>query len=195
MSAPGDLVTLAQGLASLTLGSDPGNVVAALISSVSTQIQNFLGYQIASATYTRTFNGIGGLKILLPDRPITAVNSLTIDTVSVSLAVPPTSGFLYDTKFLYLYGNDAGVFNRGVQNIVVNYTAGFAAVPYDIQAAALNWLAAAYILVGEDPTVKSSRAGDTQLDSSNVFSALRDSVILVPPAIATALMPYKRVAT
>ncbi|HYA07492.1 MAG TPA: hypothetical protein VEF90_16525 [Xanthobacteraceae bacterium] len=201
---PGDLVTQAQALAWLGQTSDPSGIIAALISSVSTQIQNFIGYQIASANYTRTFNGTGGKKLLLPDRPVTAVASLTIDTISIPAASPPSWGYLFDTKFLYLYehhghwGLSPGFvsgFTRGVQNVVVSYTAGYAAVPYDLQQACLNWLGSAYALLGQDPSVVMLRAGDTQIDFGNVLTKLDGSVQVIPPAVLAMILPYRRVAT
>jgi hypothetical protein len=206
MANPGDLVTLPQAEAWLQQTADPGNLIAGLVSAVSTQIQNFVGYQFASASYTRTFNGNGGQKMLLPDRPVTAVASLTIDGIAVPAgAVGATPGYLFDNKFLYLYGGGVGgsmgrnwrgsyVFTRDVQNVTVTYTAGYATVPYDVQQACLNWLGSAYALLGEDPTVKQLRAGDTQIDFSFITTKLGEVTLLIPPAIAAAISPYQRVA-
>lgn len=202
--AAGDLVTNAQALAALGLLTDPTNLVAGLVSAVSTQIQNFLGYQLAVANYTRTFNGTNSDRLLLPDRPIISVSSLTIDTIPVLQASPPGPGFLFDSKFLYLTpGNSRnfGVFslsrfNRGIQNVVVSYSAGYSTIPFDIQQACLNWLQSAYALMSGsgDPSVKMLRAGDTQMEFGNIVTTLLNTVILLPPAIASALMPYQRVA-
>ena len=202
MANPGDLVTLQQAMPWLGQTVDSNGIIAGLISAVSTQIQNFIGYQLASTSYTRTFNGKGGNKLLLPDRPVIAVTALTIDLVSIPLAVPPASGFLNDSKFVYLYGGPSpshfncwNEFTRGVQNVTVSYTAGYAIIPYDIQQACLNWLAAAFALLGADPTILALRAGDTQISYGNVLTKLGDVTMLIPPAIAAALLPYRRVAT
>lgn len=202
MANPGDLVTLQQAMPWLGQTVDPNGIIAGLISAVSTQIQNFIGYQVAETTYTRTFNGKGGSKLLLPDRPVITVTALTIDLVSIPLAVPPASGFLNDAKFVYLYGGPSpshfncwNSFNRGSQNVTVTYTAGYTTVPYDIQQACLNWLSAAFALLGNDPTISALRAGDTQITYGNVLAKLGDVTMLVPPQIAAALLPYRRVAT
>jgi hypothetical protein len=196
--ATGDLVSLAQALSWLNLTVDKSGIVAALVSGVSTQIQNYIGYQIASGTYTRTLNGNSAMMLLLPDRPVTAVSSLTIDTIPVLQATPPGSGFVFDSKFIYLVGDSwSGInyFNRGFQNIVVTYTAGYLTVPPDLQQACLYGLGAAWNLVGSDPTTGSYRAGDTQADSKNVLTVLGKATQLVPPAVLSLISPYRRVAT
>lgn len=199
--ATGDLITLSQALLWLDETVDEGGLIASLVSGVSAQIQNFIGYQVASASYTRTFNGIGSEKIALPDRPVTAISSLTIDAIPITQGVVGSAaGFLFDTKFIYLYGGGIhshaiNRFNRGIQNVVVTYTAGFTAVPQDIQQACLVWLASAWNLVGEDASIGSLRAGDTQSDFKNTMTVLGKAVALVPPKVLSLILPYRRVAT
>ena len=191
--ATGDLVTLTQALSWLNQTTDTEGLIASLVSGVSTQIQYYIGYQVGSAIYTRTFNGIGSEKILLPDRPVVSVSALTIDGISIPFAIPPTPGFLYCTKFLYLYGGAR--FSRGIQNVTATYSAGFATVPQDLQMACLYWLGAAYAMIGDDPTVGSYRAGDTQTDSKNVMTTLGKTTELMPPQVLALVLPYRRVAT
>jgi len=202
--AAGDLVTSAAALTWLGLSGDDGTV-AALISAASTAIQKFIGYQIASATYTQVFNGNGSKRLLLSSRPVTAVSSVTVDTIPVPLSVPPQPGFLFDNKFVYLSGGGyfgAGVivreFYRGVQNVTVSYTAGYANVPADIAQACLMWIASLHAAfeLGADASVKMLRAGDTQMEFGNAITALQGGqTILMPPATAALLLPYRRVAS
>jgi hypothetical protein len=202
--AAGDLVTSAVALSWLGLPVDDGTV-AALVTAASTAVQNFIGYQLASATYTRTFNGANSDRILLPDRPVTAVTAVTIDTIAVPQAVLPTPGFLWDSKFVYLAGYSDSYrgygyvsrFNRGIQNIVVTYTAGYASIPGDIVQACLMWLTSlhAQFALGADASVKLLRAGDSQIEFGSATAALQRTTILLPPSLAALLMPYRRVAT
>ena len=143
--APGDLITLPQALAWLGQANDNFGIVQMLISSCSTSIQNWIGYQLASKNYTKTFNGLGGQRMLIEDRPLTAVSSVTIDGISIPAAVVPTvPGYLFNDKFVFITkgGNwsngqfSADQFMRGVQNVTISYTAGFAQVPADIQTPA-----------------------------------------------------------
>ena len=207
MANAGDLITQAQAFAWLSQTTDPQGVIATAISSISTQIQNFIGYQIAENTYTRTMNGLGGEKMLLRDRPVLSVSSLTIDSISIPQGVVgSTSGYLFDDRFIYLYGGISGVgrsgfvgnihrFTRGVQNVTVSYTAGYATVPYDLQQATLYLLGAVWEMVGQDPTVGSRRAGDTQIDFKNSVARLGNEVALLPPSALAYILPYRRVAT
>jgi len=199
--AAGDLVTLPQAEAWLGVTSDPLNIIASLISACSTQIQNWIGYQIATAAYIRIFNGIGGRTILLPDRPVNTVTSVTVDGISIPQAIVPTTpGFLNDNKFCYMtrggrWSNgqfSCDQFTRGVQNVVISYTAGYSTVPTDIQQACLFWIAQNYSLIGENPSVKRYRAGDTEIDMQ-LTTIIGKTTLLVPPIIAAILNPYKRV--
>lgn len=199
--ATGDLVTLAQAEAWLSVTSDPLGIIGALISSCSTQIQNFVSYQFAQATYTRTFNGLGGRTILLPDRPVIAVTAVTVDGISIPQAVVATTpGFLNDAKFCYITNGgrwsngqfSADQFMRGVQNVTITYSAGYATIPADIQQACLFWIAQNYSMIGENPSVKRLRAGDTEIDFQ-LTTVVGKSTILVPPIIASILQPYQRV--
>lgn len=199
--AAGDLVTLAQALPWLELTSDPFGIVAALVSSCSTQIQNFIGYQLEQATYTRTFNGLGGHTLLLPDRPVVSVASVTVNGINIPQAVVSTSpGFLNDAKFCFITQGgawtngqfSANQFMRGVQNVTITYTAGYVTIPTDIQQACLFWIASAYGLIGLNPAVKKYRAGDTEMDFQWA-TVVGKTTLLIPPIIAAILQPYKRV--
>lgn len=207
--ATGDLVTLPVALAWLGT-SDLQSVVPGLISAVSTTIQNFVGYQFAQASYTRTFNGNASHKMLLPDRPIVSVTSVTIEGISIPAGTPvPQPGFRFDNKFVYLAGFEryggfgderayAGRFIRGVQNVTISYTAGYATIPPDVVQACLIWLGAVFALsdaTTNNPAVNKQRAGDTEQDFGFTVTALDGSVVLMPPGVASYLIPYRRVAT
>jgi hypothetical protein len=202
--ATGDLVTLPQALTWLGQTVDPNGIIATLVSAVSTKIQNYVGYQFAQATYTRTMNGLGGDKMLLRDRPVISVSAVTVDGISVPQSAGPLmTGFLFDDRFVYIRGSFYGCgwtgsidrFNRGVQNITVTYTAGYPTVPADVQQACLEWLSSGYAMLDNNPTVRSYRAGDTQVVYQNLVTELNKITILMPPSIASILSIYQRAAT
>lgn len=210
MANPGDLVTLPVALAWLGTIDQP-DVVPGLISAVSTTIQNFVGYQFAQASYTRTFNGNASDKMLLPDRPVVSVTSVTIEGIPIQAGTPvPKPGFRFDGKFVYLAGNlghgiDGGLrggyggrFVRGVQNVTIVYQAGYATIPFDVMQACLTWLGAAFALsdsTTNNPAVTDIKAGDTAMKFGAYITTLDGSVVLMPPGVAAALIPYRRVAT
>lgn len=193
--ATGDLITQAQAVAWVGQTVDPYGTISTAISAISTQIQNFIGYQIAESTYTRTMNGVGSEKMLLRDRPVTGVSSLTIDGIAIGAGiVGSVPGYLFDDRFIYLYGHRSH-FTRGAQNVTVTYTAGYATVPADLQQAALILLGSVYEMIGNDPSVGSRRAGDTQIDFKNSITRLNGEVALLPPSVLAYILPYRRVAT
>lgn len=192
--ATGDLVTLQQALQYLNQPADTNGTIAFLISAVSTKIQKFVSYQFAQGTYTRTFNGQGGRSIPLPDRPVISVSSLSIGLHKILPATPATGnapGFVSDDKFVYLTDD---CFERGFQNVTVSYTAGYATVPMDVQEACLEWMVTAWnIAIGAlDPSARSVRAGDTQIDYRAMTTELRSAIVLMPPSVAGTLLPYQR---
>jgi len=186
--AAGDLTVLPNALQWLGLGYDPG-YVARLISDVSTRIQGFLGYQVAEATYARTFNGSGGRVMMLPDRPIIAVSSVTVCGISVPPQALPTPGFSFSDKALYLSGWYE--FHRGHQNIAVSYTAGYATVPYDIEQACLDWVSIAVQSMTLPLDMTLMRAGDQEYRRSAPVPGM---LLTPPPAIAAVLEKYRRVS-
>lgn len=200
--AAGDLITLDQALAWLGQTSDTNGIVAMLISSCSTSIQSWIGYQLASQNYTNTYNGIGSHRQLLGPRPVTAVSAVTVDGINIPQAVVPTiPGYLFDSKYLFITRGGAwsnGQFStdrliRGFQNVVVSFTAGFAAIPVDIQNACMMWVAQNFEMIGLNPALKKLRAGDTEMDFA-LTTLVGKTTILLPPYLAMVLQPYKRVA-
>lgn len=192
----GDLVTLDQALPYLQQTADENGVIAFLISAVSTKIQKFVGYQFLESTYTRTFNGQGGARQSLPDRPVISVTSVSIGTRSIPAATPATStapGFVADAKCVYLIGH---FFERSFQNVTISYSAGYETVPMDVQEACLEWMVTAWnIAIGAlDPSARAVRAGDTQIDYRAMTTQLGGAIMLMPPSIAGTLLPYQRVS-
>jgi hypothetical protein len=193
--ANGDLVSAAD--ASLWLGNEGGDVdmdvVGRLITAVSWQIQNFLSYDIASQTYSRTFNGRGGDRLMVPDYPVTAVQALSVDGVAIPPAQSQTdSGYVCDGKAtIYLRGY---TFNRGVQNVALTYVAGYAVTPPDIVQACLEWVKTSLERMDRAANVTMLKAGVMQVEfGGDVMTSGRRMVAPMPPAVYALLQPYARV--
>ena len=144
--AAGDLTTLANVKAYLspplaTTADDA--LLSRLITASSQFIQTWLNRTIASTSYTDTRNGTGGTRLFLRNRPVTAVSSVTVDGVSIqaSSAVPNGSGYLFDDSSVYLIGYS---FTKGAQNVVIQYTAGYAATPPEIEQACIAFVVLRY---------------------------------------------------
>lgn len=118
-------------------------VLSRLITAASAFITSYLSRDILSASYTETFNGNGQASFLLRNWPVTAVASVSIDGRQIVFSDQPTptsptlrGGFIFDETTIYLRGGYC--FTSGVQNVVVEYTAGYTVVPYDIEQACIE---------------------------------------------------------
>jgi hypothetical protein len=137
--ATGDLTTLANVKAylspPLTTATDDA-LLARLITASSQFIQSWLNRTIAVASYTDTRSGSGGMRLFLRNRPVLGISSLTIDgsAIPASAPAPSASGYVFDDSSVYLIGYR---FTKGVQNVVVQYSAGYAATPPDIEQACI----------------------------------------------------------
>jgi hypothetical protein len=144
--ATGDLTTLANVKAylspPLTTTADDA-LLTRLVTAASQFIQSWLNRAIASTSYTETRNGTGGTRLFLRKRPVTAVAALTIDGVAIAPSAPPPlgAGYLFDDSSVYLIGH---CFAKGAQNVTVQYTAGFAATPPEIEQACIALVALRY---------------------------------------------------
>jgi hypothetical protein len=141
--AAGDLTTLAdlQAFLSLPAGQDTA-LLQTLITNSSTLIHGELTRYILSQSYTETRNGRGTYAMQTDGYPITAVAAVTVDGVAIPAAASATgSGYTYSTNAIYLRGY---TFSKGVQNVVLAYTAGLATVPGDIAQACIEIAATKY---------------------------------------------------
>lgn len=193
--ATGDLTSLANALAWLGLSADDSyGTVARLVSAVSTQVQQFLSRTIAVTPYTGTFNGKGGNRLMLPNYPIVSVSNVQVWACVIPARVlGSTPGYSFDDKCIYL---DRGYcFERGVQNVKIVYSAGYASTPLDIEQACLLWIKATYAGLQNSGGVNVSmmKAGDHQLVFDAQMTKLSSSVIPMPPQIFAILQPYSRV--
>ncbi|MFI5266775.1 MAG: hypothetical protein ACHQ7M_05285 [Chloroflexota bacterium] len=131
------------------------SVYTALIPKVSAAIESYCARTFGQTSYTETRNGNGAERIIVKNRPLTAVASVTINTLPVPAAPDAASfGFVFDDDSIYIrqgqrlspppagaQGGFPVCFERGIQNVVLVYTGGFSAVPADINQAACEWIA------------------------------------------------------
>jgi hypothetical protein len=183
MSSPIDLTTLTNleswlGLAS---GNEDEPLLARLITAVSAYIETWCDRQFASQSYSEVRDGTGALRMAFAQSPVTAVASVAID----GNAIPPgdavmTPGFYFTPTMLMLNGYE---FCRGLGNVALSYTAGFAATPPDVEQACIELAAMRYREMGRIGVASKSVAGE-----STSF-VIKD----MPPSVATILAPWRRV--
>lgn len=157
-------------------------VLAPLITNVSALIENFCNRVFAQAPYTETMNGNGGYRLMLGNAPVSAVASVTVDGLAITQAANATdSGYVFDDDTVYIRGCQR--FNRGVQNVTVAYTAGFATIPQDVNQACVEWVADKY---GKRNRIdkKSETLGTQQTQAYDLSD--------MPESVRSALLSYVR---
>ncbi len=183
----GDLTTLADVKAWLQNGSSPfpstdDALLSRLITAASQYIQSWLGRPIAMADWLEMRDGTGGRRLQFGIFPVSAVVSLTIDDVAIAAAADSWSaGYSFTPTELVLRGYR---FTRRAQNVVVCYTAGYAATPPEIAQTCIELVALRYrerTRVGE---VSKNLGGEVVSYSQKDMS----------DAIKTVLQQYRRVA-
>lgn len=184
--AAGDLTTLAnvKGWFAPPLASTADDaLLARLISAASGFILAWLDRNLAQQSYTETRDGTGGLSLAFGNTPVIAVGALAIDGVVIPPAPNAISlGYAFSATRLYLRGY---AFNRGVQNVLVGYTAGYVSTPLEVEQACIELVALRYKERDRIGHVSKSLAGETVSFSQKDMS----------DAIKTVLATYRRVAS
>ena len=196
-AAPNDLTTLTNALTWLGCPSDDAyGTLQRIITAVSTAIQNMLGRQIMSASYTEVFDGRGRSRIMMSNYPITAVASVTIGelaTISVPARTSAVPGYTFSDKFVYV--DCPYLFDPGKRNVSIAYTAGYATIPFDLEQGCLIWIKAIMDGANYSAALKSVAAGQTKLDFSFALTRLTANLTaLAPPAVVSMAASYKKVA-
>lgn len=126
-----DLVTLDAVKRYLAIdNSNQDALIAQLIPRESRLIEQWTSRQYPTVTRTaKRFNGHGGQTLVLPDSPILSVSSLTIDGTTIAASSDGIlPGYLINDAAIHLIGYS---FTRGLQNVVVTWTAGYRASETD----------------------------------------------------------------
>jgi len=187
-NAPTQLTDLASVKTWLGItGTGADAQLTALITSVSGAIRLYCNRNFGSASYTETYDGSGSQRQWLNQRPVTAVSSVTLN--GVALTVRPSNnvggyGWAFNRNELLFAG---GVFGAGFQNLTVAYTAGlsytFADYP-DLWQAAAMWVGIIYR--------SATRIGKTSEGlANNTTSFLVNDI---PFEVKTILDGYKQVS-
>lgn len=160
--AAGDLTSAANVKAQRNIqGSSSDAVLGNLITQASAFITDFCGRSFVSAiSVSEIRDGGGKCELLLASRPVVSVQSLAIDAnpIPAQVADGQPGYFVVDAAVLSLVGY---TFRRARKNVRVTYTAGFSAVPKDLEQACIELVWSAYDRVprGPDKTTESFPAG------------------------------------
>lgn len=170
--------------------SNSDAVLTTLIGNVSTAIESFCNRVFAQASYSENRNGGCGQKMFLYQGPVTSVTSVTVNGQSVPQAPDQVSyGFVWDDTTVYIrpgQGGGAGgpqEFYKGIQNVTVDYTAGYASVPPDVNQACVLWVATLY--------AKRSRV-DKRSETLGPQQTQAYDMSAMPAAVQSMLQSYQR---
>jgi len=127
---------------------NPPNVSAPILAQLITSMTSLIYGKLSRArtysqTFTRTFDGVGNMQLVLPDYPVTSVSSVQNGAALVQQSVLPVPGTTqpagtcegYGWRLIPWAGDlpgqnavlefNHGYFYMGAQNIKVTYTAGY----------------------------------------------------------------------
>lgn len=141
--AAGDLTSLDHVKAFLSVkGVDDDEVLARLITSASAYIKQELNNPILSTTYDERYDGSGRDMLVMPQWPITAITSVSINGAALSASPDGLAyGYMLSDMAIIRLG---GVFDKGRRNVRVVYTAGYIETPPEIDQVCVELVALAH---------------------------------------------------
>lgn len=138
-------------------GSSGDALLAVLVTSCSAWIESVTSRSFSSQSTSEIRDGTGGQELVLANRPVISMTSLTVNAVAIP-AQPADGqrGYFLVGDLLCLYG---ATFTRGRKNVRVTYTGGYATVPTDIEQACNELVISAYNRGSRGPDMESRSAG------------------------------------
>lgn len=126
---------------SLTVATDDA-LLTSLIQAASNAMETVMNRAVAQAPYTDLVDGNGKSALMLSNRPVISVTSVTIGAEVIPASTGwGVTGFTQDENVVILRNR---VFTRGLRNVVVVYQAGWATTPDDIKQACIETVALKY---------------------------------------------------
>ena len=157
------------------------DLLQTLITAASAFIAGWTACSFVSAQYTEVRDGTGRETLLLPNTPVTAIVSVTIDGHAIPASGGwPQPGYGFDGSSVYLLGRG---FTPGRRNIAVVYMAGYVSVPADVAQACVELVAFRYRLIA-----KTGLVSEGALQQTTTYSQSD-----MPASVKTALSTYQRV--
>ena len=177
-----DLTTLENTkawLGILTADDDP--LLSRLISSASEFIQTWLNRTFEVQSYTEVRDGTGGCRMVFADYPVISVQGVMVDGRSIPSSTDfGTPGYRFDANRIMLTGY---IFSRGLGNVQLAYTGGFAETPKEIEQACIELVSLRFKERDRIGHQSKSLAGET------VSFVIKD----MPDSVQTILNNYRKV--
>lgn len=162
-------------------GTADDALLTRLIAAASAHIETWTNRSFATQAYAELRDGTGGQKMMFAETPVTAVSSVVVN----GLPIPPYSagsgaGYKFDSSRIVLFGY---TFGRGHNNVELNYTAGYASTPPEIEQACIELVSLRYKERDRIGHQSKSLAGET------VTFMIKD----FPESVRTILNNYRKV--
>lgn len=134
-------------------GSSEDTIVGDLVNMASAAINKYCGRVLLSKAFEEYLDGDGSTQLILPKFPVTTLTSVNDDPLRVwgaGTAKSSSDMILDGDSGIITLFNNGGEFTKGVRNIKVVYTAGYAvgSMPWDIRTACFllvsQWYRTAY---------------------------------------------------
>jgi uncharacterized phiE125 gp8 family phage protein len=144
--AAGDLTTRANVKEFLTLGAvtDHDAILDRLITACSEAFRLAVDRDIRTpdtTSYIDTFSGDGGSTLFLAEYPVKAITTLTVDGAAVAERVTSGDGGYILDKESGRVDLDGSVFTEGIDNVAIQYQAGYPAIPPEVEQAVIEMVA------------------------------------------------------
>ena len=169
-----DLQSAKRWLGLTTEQTDDDVFITSLLSSSSAFIESCCNRSFTVSEHVVELDGNGRSALMLPDYPIVSVESVEVNGRAVN------KGF---RAVDYLIVLNADVFPKGLRNVKITYTAGFEAIPADLQHACMELVGLRYKERDRIGEQSKSLAGET------VSFFIRD----LSPTAQSVVNQYKRV--
>lgn len=176
------LTTLANAKAWIGVKTaDDDALLTRLIGAASAYIETWTNRVFASQAFNEVRDGKGGACMVFADYPVTAVSSVVVNGITIpAAAAQGETGYTFDAGRIVLTGY---VFTRGVGNVQLAYTAGYAQTPPEIEQACIELVALRYKERDRIGHQSKSLAGETVTFMVRDFSE----------SVRTILNNYKKV--
>jgi uncharacterized phiE125 gp8 family phage protein len=135
-------------------------------------LENYIGHQIKSATYTEYYNGDDTGELMLRNWPIVSITSIHIDQDGdrswESDELINSANYYYDAdngiiEFVQATGTGPTWFEPGIKNIKVIYVAGYATIPNELVHALVMYVAWLFNRTATEGTTTMALGGKTEV--------------------------------
>ena len=164
----------------LTAGNSDEPLLSSLIGACGAFFETVTGRSFGLATHTEIRDGMGSQDMFVRNPPIVSISAITIGLETIPAGGPLSPGYLFDDKRIILRGYR---FWKGLMNVSLTYTGGYATIPDDLAQACIEQVALRYKERPHFDMSSKSNAGET---TSFVMADMK-------PSTKAVLDRYRRV--